>query len=258
MTTATQSPATPPQTATEAGTETATEQGSMNRWLIIAEVLAFVALALGSRYVMSLYFWRFAGPVSLIFTLGILTVYLRGRGIGWRDLGVRHLPGLKAKLLLIPQTILTGIVFFAAVAAVLYGGPAIGLDFIGQVPDTVGDRFGDLEGNIPLFLLWLVIVWTAAAFGEEMFFRGYLITRLDTAFADIRWGVVLALVLPAMLFGYGHYYYQGLSGVIVTGTIGLVLGIMFVLFRRNLWPVIMWHGIIDTLAFTAMFMNWDV
>ena len=254
MTIAAQSPANPPETSVTIASDSA----SMNRWLIIAEVLAFVALALGSRYVMSLFFWRFAGPVSLIFTLGVLTIYLRGRGIGWRDLGLRRLPGLKAKLLVIPQTVLTGIVFSGAVATVLIGGPAIGLDFIGQVPDTVGERFGDMEGNVPLFLLWLVIVWTAAAFGEEMFFRGYLITRLDTAFADIRWGVVLAIILPALLFGYGHYYYQGLSGVIVTGAIGLVLGAMFVLFRRNLWPVIMWHGVIDTLAFTAMFMNWDI
>jgi hypothetical protein len=61
-----------------------------------------------------------------------------------------------------------------------------------------------------------------------------------------------------MFFGYGHYYYQGLSGAVVTGAIGLVLGIMFVLFRRNLWPVILWHGIIDTLAFSAYFLNLDI
>jgi len=221
-------------------------------------VIGFVALALGSRYVMSLFFWRFAGPVSLIFTLAILTVYLRGRGIGWKDMGMRALPGIKAKLLVIPQTMLVGVAFAGAVATVLIGGPAIGLDFIGQVPDTVDERWGNLEGNIPLFLLWLAIVWTVAAFGEEMFFRGYLITRLETAFSGIRWGVVLAVLLPAMLFGYGHYYYQGLSGVFVTGAIGLVLGTMFVLFKRNLWPVVIWHGMIDTLAFTATFMNWDI
>jgi len=230
----------------------------MSRWLILAEVIGFVALALGSRYVMSLFFWRFAGPVSLVFTLAILTSYLRGRGIGWSDMGLRALPGIKAKLLVIPQAALVGIVFFGAVATVLIGGPAIGLDFIGQVPDTVDERWGNLEGNIPLFLLWLAIVWTVAAFGEEMFFRGYLITRLETAFSGIRWGVVLAVLLPAMLFGYGHYYYQGLSGVFVTGAIGLVLGTMFVLFKRNLWPVVIWHGMIDTLAFTATFMNWDI
>ena len=254
MTNPAQTPAIPPETTATIASDSA----GMNRWLIIAEVLAFVALALGSRYVMSLFFWRFAGPVSLIFTLGVLTFYLRGRGISWRDMGLRRLPGLKAKLLVIPQTVLTGMLFFGAVATVLIGGPAIGLDFIGQVPDTVADRWGDLEGNLPLFLLWLAIVWTAAAFGEEMFFRGYLITRLDTAFADIRWGVVLAIILPALLFGYGHYYYQGLSGVFVTGAIGLVLGAMFILFRRNLWPVIIWHGLIDTLAFTATYMNWDI
>lgn len=228
------------------------------RWLILAEVLGFVALALGSRYAMSLFFWRFAGPVSLIFTLAILTLYLRGRGIGWRDMGLRPLPGIKAKLLLIPQTALTGIAFFGVVVLILKGGPAIGLGFIGEVPETVGDRWGDLEGNVPLFLLWLAIVWTAAAFGEEMFFRGYLITRLETAFGGIRWGLVLAVLLPALLFGYGHYYYQGLSGLVLTGAIGLALGTMFLLFRRNLWPVIVWHGLIDTLAFTATFMNWDI
>ena len=231
---------------------------AMSRWLILVEVLGFVALALGSRYVMSLFFWRFAGPVSLVFTLAILTVYLRGQGIDWRDMGMRALPGLKAKLLVIPQTALVGAAFFGAVATVLIGGPAIGLDFIGQVPDTVDERWGDLQGNLPLFLLWLAIVWTTAAFGEEMFFRGYLVTRLETAFGEIRWGVVLAVLLPAMLFGYGHFYYQGLSGMIVTGAIGLVLGTMFVLYRHNLWPVILWHGLIDTLAFTATFMNWDV
>lgn len=230
----------------------------MGRWLILAEVIGFVILALGSRYVMSLFFWRFAGPVSLVFTLAILTFYLRGQGIGWRDMGLRALPGIKAKLLVIPQAALVGVVFFGAVATVLIGGPAIGLDFIGQVPDSVADRWGNLEGNIPLFLLWLTIVWTAAAFGEEMFFRGYLITRLETAFGNIRWGVVLAVLLPALLFGYGHYYYQGLSGLFVTGAIGLVLGTMFLLYKRNLWPVILWHGLIDTLAFTATFMNWDI
>lgn len=230
----------------------------MGRWMILAEVIGFVALALGSRYVMSLFFWRFAGPVSLVFTLAILTFYLRGRGISWSDMGLRALPGIKAKLMVIPQTVLTGLVFFGAVMLVLLGGPAIGLDFIGQVPDTVDDRWGDLEGNLPLLLLWLAIVWTVAAFGEEMFFRGYLITRLQTAFADIRWGVVLAVLLPALLFGYGHYYYQGLSGMFVTGAIGLALGAMFLLFKRNLWPVVLWHGTIDTLSFVATFMNWDI
>jgi membrane protease YdiL (CAAX protease family) len=108
-----------------------------------------------------------------------------------------------------------------------------------------------------LYLLWLVTVWTAAAFGEEMFFRGYLVTRLQTVFADIKFGVVLAVLVPALLFGLGHVYYQGLRGLVITGAIGLAFGTMFLLFKRNLWPVVLWHGIIDTLTFTAIFMNWE-
>lgn len=33
-----------------------------------------------------------------------------------------------------------------------------------------------------MLLLWLGIVWTAAAFGEEIFFRGFLITRTMALF----------------------------------------------------------------------------
>jgi membrane protease YdiL (CAAX protease family) len=105
--------------------------------------------------------------------------------------------------------------------------------------------------------LWLVIVWTAAAFGEEMFFRGYLITRLQNLFSDIKFGNVLAVITPALLFGLAHIYYQGLRGLVITGLIGLAFGTMFLLFKRNLWPLILWHGVIDTLTFTAMFMNWE-
>jgi len=100
-----------------------------------------------------------------------------------------------------------------------------------------------------------VIVWTAAAFGEEMFFRGYLVTRLQTVFRDIRFGNVLAVITPALLFGCAHIYYQGLRGLVLTGLIGMAFGTMFLLFKRNLWPLILWHGIVDTLTFTAMFLN---
>ncbi|QLC26731.1 CPBP family intramembrane metalloprotease [Parasphingopyxis algicola] len=229
----------------------------MGRWPILAEVIGFVALALGSRYLMSLFFWRFAGPVSLVFTLAILTVYLRGRGVGWADMGLRALPGVKAKLMVLPQALLTFVAFAAIVAMTTVGGPALGFEFMAELPSGVEERWGDVRGNLPLYLTWLAIVWTAAAFGEEMFFRGYLITRLETAFADIRWGVVLAVVLPALIFGYGHFYYQGMRGFIVTGGIALAFGAMFVLFKRNLWPIVLLHGLIDTLSFTALYNGWE-
>jgi membrane protease YdiL (CAAX protease family) len=145
----------------------------------------------------------------------------------------------------------------AVVAPILIIGPAIGLEFLAEVPAGVEDRWGNVRGNLPMYLLWLVIVWTVAAFGEEMFFRGYLVTRLQNVFADIKFGVVLAVFVPALLFGLAHVYYQGLRGLVFTGAIGLAFGTMFLLFKRNLWPMVLWHGIVDTLTFTAIFMNWE-
>lgn len=224
---------------------------------IAAEVAAFVGFALLSKYLMSLFFWRYAGPASLLLTLAILTLYLHARGLGWRAMGLIALPSWKARLMVLPQAALTLVAFAVAVGLTAVAGPAVGLEFMTEVPGGVEARWGAVAGSVPHYLLWLILVWTAAAFGEEMFFRGYLITRLQTLFVGAEWGTVLVVVLPALIFGYGHFYYQGWRGAVVTGAIGLAFGAMFLLFKRNLWPLILLHGVIDTLTFTAIFMRWD-
>lgn len=221
------------------------------------EVMAFVGFALLSKYLMSLFFWRYAGPASLLLTIALLTLYLRGRGSGWAAMGLIPLPGWKAKLKVLPQAGLTLVAFACVVALTTIAGPAIGLEFMTEIPAEVEGRWGDVAGNLPHYLLWLGIVWTAAAFGEEMFFRGYLITRLQLIFPDGWRGAALAITISALIFGYGHFYYQGLRGAIVTCGIGLAFGSMFLLFKRNLWPLILLHGVIDTLTFTAIFMEWE-
>ncbi len=224
---------------------------------ILTEVAGFVAFAFLSKYLMSLIFWRYAGPVSLLLTIALLTLYMRARGVDWSALGLRQLPTLRAKLMVIPQALLTLIAFAAVVAVTTIGAPAIGLDFMNEMPAGIEDRWGDVAGSWPHYLLWLAIVWTAAAFGEEMFFRGYLISRLQTAFAGGKVAAIAAVVISALIFGYGHYYYQGMRGAIVTCGIGLAFGAMFLLFKRNLWPLIFLHGVIDTLTFTALFLDAD-
>lgn len=224
---------------------------------LLAEVAGFVGFSLLTKYLLSLVIWRYAGPVSLLLTLAVLTLYLRTQGVGWASLGLRPLPGWRAKLMVVPQALLALPAFALVVAATTIGGPAIGLDFMGEVSGGVDDRWGQVEGSLPHYLLWLGIVWTAAAFGEEMFFRGYLITRLGAAFGGGRVATVAAVIISAAIFGYGHFYYQGLRGAVVTGGIGLAFGTMFLLYRRNLWPLILLHGVIDTLTFTALYLDWQ-
>ncbi len=229
----------------------------INRRRAVLELLAFGALALGLRIAFDPLFWRYAGPVSLVMTLAVLTVYLRMRGEGWRSFGLIGLPGLKAKLILAPQALLTFALFALSIAITVFGGQAIGLDFMGEEPPGVADRWGDVAGNLPVYLTWLGIVWTSAAFGEEMFFRGFLITRFEAALQDAPLAGVLAVVLAALFFGLGHFYYQGLRGLITTAGIGVAFGTAFLLFKRNLWPLVIVHGVVDTINFSALYFGWE-
>jgi membrane protease YdiL (CAAX protease family) len=226
-----------------------------HRGRILLEVVAFVVLALASRAALMLVAWRFAGPLSLAIVLGALTLYMHWRGLGWRDFGLQPLPGTRAKLRILPQALLVFAAFCAAVGTVMLISKAFGLAFMNEIPKGVADRWGDIHGNWPLFIVWLVIAVLSGGFAEEMFFRGYLVTRLR-AFLGEGWiGSVVAVILPAMFFGYGHMYYQGVRGLISTSAIGIAFGTMFLLLRRNLWPVILVHAVVDSIAFTATFLG---
>lgn len=222
------------------------------------EVIAVVVFAMVLKSLMDPLFWRYSGPVSLLTVLALLTVLLRRRGETWSSMGLVPLAGARAKLLLLPQALLTFAVFAGGVALVLFAGEALHLKFMSEIPEGVEARWGDIQGNLRLYLIWVALSWISGGLAEEMFFRGYVITRLKGVFANAPFASVLAVVLSAALFGYGHVYYQGLRGFVTTGVIGLVFGSMFLIFRRNLWPVIIVHGAVDTLSFTARFLQWDM
>ncbi len=219
------------------------------------ELIAFGSLALILRIAFDPLFWRFAGPVSLVATLAVLAVYLHRQGEGWSSVGLAPLRGLRAWLMLLPQTLLVFAFFAAAVASVLHGADALGWEFMKVVPQGVEARWGDIRGSLPMLALWLAIAWTAAAFGEEMFFRGFLITRASALFRGVPMASVFAVLLPALLFGLGHFYYQGLRGLVMTMAIGIAFGTAFVLMKRNLWPLVLVHGIIDTLNFVSLYLG---
>jgi CAAX protease family protein len=101
----------------------------------------------------------------------------------------------------------------------------------------------------------LLIIWSFAAFGEELSYRGYLLTRAASIFGRSNAAYLFGMVLVAVLFGFGHYY-KGPAGVLDSTYSGLVLGGAFLLSGRNLWAAILAHGISDTFALFVVFMGW--
>ncbi len=174
-------------------------------------------------------------------------VSLRLRHLRWRDVGLR-LP--TSWLTTIGLAILVGTGYQALdtllIAPLLQRltGEAINLS-----------QFAGLRGNLTALIVFLAVAWTEAAFIEEMFFRGYLFNRLMDLFGRERLGIALTLIVQAILFGLGHTY-QGLTGVLDTALAGLVLGLLYLQARRNLWLPILTHGIIDTTGFLLIYFGW--
>ncbi|WP_370336639.1 CPBP family intramembrane glutamic endopeptidase [Parvularcula marina] len=228
------------------------------RALAFTEVIAVVAIAFLSKAALDQYFWRFSGPVSLIILLMFLTAYLRLRGINWSDMGMRAVPGAKSKWLMVPQTLLAIVAIIVTGVVIEAGLQAIGIAPLPEGQDAATDRFSGIGGNLSIYLMWLGIGIVSGGLAEEMFFRGYLITRLQTVFNGFFLAPVLVVFIPGLIFGYGHFYYQGLSGWITTGMIGVVIGTLFLLYKRNLWPLIIAHAAVDAIGITAMYLQLDI
>ena len=80
-------------------------------------------------------------------------------------------------------------------------------------------RFASLTGPpMLLFPLMFILTFLAAA-SNELFYRGFLFTRIRQ---HTHW--IVALVASAALFGFYHYFNSGISGAIMGVAVSLVSG----------------------------------
>lgn len=63
----------------------------------------------------------------------------------------------------------------------------------------------------------------------------------------------MAIVCQSVGFGQQHLYYQGWAGAVATGATALISGVFYVVLKRNLWPLILSHGLANTLGLTLIF-----
>jgi len=184
--------------------------------------------------------------VPILFVLGLVSIRLRNGG--WSAMGLKR-PSSWVHIVLIALA--------AAALRIILG------DFVIEPltrhiwPPIVAPAGAEtITGDIKLALLGFLIVWTFAAFGEEIAYRGYLLTRAAEIGRQTRAAYWVAIVLISVLFGYGHYY-KGPAGILDSGVAGLVLGAAYMLAGRNLWASILAHGFIDTFAVVALFFGWE-
>ena len=167
--------------------------------------------------------WLIFGVVFLVLKRGKESLSDVGfSGFNWANLGI----GLG--FLLVANVILLGL---AQVLEFFHLAVPEEIGFI--LPRTSTER-----------LFWVILSITAGIC-EETGFRGYVLTKLNLFLNN--W--CLTVALSSLCFGLGHFY-QGIGGVILTGTYGLMFCLLFI-WRKSLVPGIIAHSLQDLTAILA-------
>jgi uncharacterized protein len=95
-------------------------------------------------------------------------------------------------------------------------------------------------------LPWYFVMCTSAGVGEEIIFRGFLITYCLHLFAGFENPGWWAVMLPAMVFSISHYY-QGKRAVIKIFVLSVLFGFIF-LKSGSLWIAMILHFLVDALG----------
>lgn len=177
-------------------------------------------------------------------TLLVAMWRMKARNVSWKDLGLERPKDYRI-------TVLATVVILALIPAFI-----IGFEFVKDFlpveldPDTsnadAASKFGNLKGNWLLFFSIMPFVLIQSAL-EELLDRGFLINWIERTFSSTTAATVFAVLLQAAIFGFRHSYDLS-SRSISVALIGLVMGIGYVAFGRNLWPLIIAHCILNTMS----------
>lgn len=211
-----------------------------------SRLVSFVEFLVGAGIVIGHnVFHAVPNEVPILFVLGLVSFRLREGE--WTAMGLTR-PRSWRRVVLIAVA--------AAIMRVALGNLVIEpLTKLFWPPAAAPSAAAAITGNLKNALLGLLIVWTFAAFGEEIGYRGYLLGRAADLGGRSPTSFWVAVVLSSILFGLGHYY-KGPAGIVDSGVAGLILGAAYLLSGRNLWTSILAHGFIDTAGVAALFFGW--
>lgn len=171
----------------------------------------------------------------------LLSKYLRKES--WRDYGFRSIERRK---------------FFVALSIGLIFGlldtyflePYVSESLTGKGPDL--SSFEGIQGNLPKFLIYLVLAWLIGGFFEEYFFRAYLFHRFKQVLNNHNYYPWVAVFISSGVFALGHAY-QDTAGVITAFYFAILMGSLYFYFKQNVWYLICIHAIYDTIGLYKLY-----
>lgn len=177
-------------------------------------------------------------------TLIIATWRMKVRNVTWKYLGFRKPESFK-KTALVTIGILIAIVLSIMAFEMIKDYLPFSIEQK-NYSENSASKFGNLKGNWLLFFTIIPAVLLESML-EELLDRGFLINWFEKLFSKTTIATIFAVVLQALIFGFRHSYDLSDRSIRV-GLIGLIMGIAYVKFGRNLWPLIIAHCILNTMS----------
>jgi membrane protease YdiL (CAAX protease family) len=210
-----------------------------SRWLILVEFVLVVAVYVGRQYHILK-----VSATPYLFLLAWIS--LRLRRVPWKRIGFTRYRTWATTLLL-------GIAYGLGLELFdLFAKQPLLTRLLRKPPDL--SSFSAVRGNLKFALVMIALIWLLAAFGEELVYRGYLMNRIADLGAGTRTAWIVSLFLVSAIFGLSHYQ-QGFTGIIEEGSDGLILGLIYLSYRRNLAIPIVAHGVCDTIDIALLFLG---
>jgi len=189
-------------------------------------------------------FWSFT-------TLIVASWRMKVRGVSWKDLGLVK-PNNFGKTIGVSAIILLSVVASIIIFEIIKDHLPFSI-----APDSSSEsavsKFGDLKGNWLHFFMIIPFILLESML-EELLDRGFLINWFERLFSKTSFATVIAVLLQAAIFGFRHSYDLS-SRSITVGIIGLIMGIAYVKFGRNLWPLIIAHCILNSMSMMERVMD---
>ena len=219
--------------------KTANHKGFLLDLIIYISVMFLIREIYFSKvgFIVNGLFWSFS-------TLIIATWRMKARNVSWKDLGLSKPRSIKKTLL-----VTIGILIAIPLSIMLFEMTKDYLPISLEPKNYSGNsasKFGNLKGNWLLFFTIMPAVLLESML-EELLDRGFLINWFEKLFSKTTLATILAVILQALIFGFRHSYDLSERSIRV-GLIGLIMGIAYVKFGRNLWPLIIAHCVLNTMS----------
>ena len=120
-----------------------------------------------------------------------------------------------------------------------------------HIPQADVKDFEYVKNNLVGYLLILLIAWTLGVPYEEIIFRGFMFTRIRKMLGNTKMNFAISGFITSVIFGFYHLQ-QGAGGIVHAFLFGIVTTILYKGFKGNLWYLIFFHAMYDTIAITAI------